>query len=126
MSDLSAEAVQAAPREIIANVLHDVEGEGAQDANALTLADDVLHGLWVCGYVVTPAVADSAAEQARAEERRKVADEIRSIAADPYRLRDWLYHRGLGQAAEAARVIRAVAQSAGDDVLRQARKADHG
>lgn len=55
---IPAEAVQAAPREVIANVLHDVEGEGAQHAEALTLAEDVLHALRVGGFqlcrTVTP------------------------------------------------------------------------
>lgn len=41
-----------APQQAIANVLHHVEGEGLNDAEAMDLADDVLHALRVAGYAV--------------------------------------------------------------------------
>lgn len=40
------------PQQAIANVLHHTEGEGLNDADAMFLADDVLHALKVAGYEV--------------------------------------------------------------------------
>jgi hypothetical protein len=43
------------PAEVIANVLHHVEGEGLDDEQALALAGDVLHALAVAGMAVVSA-----------------------------------------------------------------------
>lgn len=43
------------PAEVIANVLHHVEGEGLNDEHALALAGDVLHALAGAGMVVVSA-----------------------------------------------------------------------